>query len=92
MWEFFLNSILSGWLKLLIIVLARKWVVLLTNYKWAVVNSIRIQKWAVHSYNRKWAISSLPHTCGPTKLTRPLKKEVDAYARLYQLIIVNTWF
>ena len=44
---FFLNSVLSGWLKLLIVVLARKWVVLLTNSKWAVVNSIRIKKWDV---------------------------------------------
>ena len=73
MWEFFLNSVLSGWLKLLIVVLARKWDVLLTNCKWAVVNSIRIQKWAVHLTNRKWAIYSLPRTCGPSKLTRPLK-------------------
>ena len=50
MWEFFLNSVLSGCLKLLIIVLDGSWVVLLTNYKWAVVNSIRIKKWVVHSY------------------------------------------
>ena len=50
MWEILLNSILNGWLKLLIVILARKWVVLLTNCKWAVVNSIRIQKWATHSY------------------------------------------
>ena len=50
MWEFSLNSVLSGWLKLLIVDLARKWVVLLTNCKWDVVNSIRIQKWVVHSY------------------------------------------
>ena len=50
MLEFFLNSVLSGCLKLLIVVLARSWVVLLTNYKWAVVNSIRIKKWDVHSY------------------------------------------
>ena len=48
--NFFLNSVLSGWLKLLIVVLARSWAVLLTNCKWAVVNSIRIQKWATHSY------------------------------------------
>ena len=41
MWEILLNSVLNGWLK---------WVVLLTNCKWAVVNSIRIQKWATHSY------------------------------------------
>ena len=51
MWEILLNSILNVWLKLLIVVLARKWVVLLTNYKWVVVNSIRIQKWDAHSYN-----------------------------------------
>ena len=50
MWEFFFNSVLSGWLKLLIVVLARKWAVLLTNCKWAIVNSIRIKKWAVDSY------------------------------------------
>ena len=50
MWEILLNSVLNGWLKLLIIVLARKWDVLLTNYKWVVVNSIRIQKLAAHSY------------------------------------------
>ena len=41
MWEILLNSVLNGWLK---------WAVLLTNCKWAVVNSIRIQKWATHSY------------------------------------------
>ena len=75
MWEILLNSVLNGWLK---------WAVLLTNCKWAVVNSIRIKKWLYILTNRKWAISSLPHTCGPTKLTRPLKKEVDAYARLCQ--------
>ena len=50
MWEILLNSVLNGWLKLLIVVLARKWVVLLTNYKRVVVNSIRIQKWATDSY------------------------------------------
>ena len=50
MWKILLNSVLNGWLKLLIVVLARKWVVLLTNYKWVVVNSIRIQKWDAHSY------------------------------------------
>ena len=50
MWEILLNSVFNGWLKLLIIVLARKWVVLLTICKWAIVNSIRIQKWHVHSY------------------------------------------
>ena len=49
-WEILLNSVLNGWLKLLIVVLARKWVVLLTNCKRVVVNSIRIQKWVVHSY------------------------------------------
>ena len=37
-------------MKLLIVVLARSWAVLLTNCKWVVVNSIRIKKWVVHSY------------------------------------------
>ena len=41
MWEILLNYVLNGWLK---------WVVLLTNCKWVVVNSIRIQKWATHFY------------------------------------------
>ena len=50
MWEILLNSVLNGWLNLLIVVLARKRAVLLTNRKWAVVNSIRIQKWATNSY------------------------------------------
>ena len=60
MWEFFfefcferlvetINLFFEEWLKLLIVVLARKWDVLLTNFKWAVVNSIR--KWAVHIAN-----------------------------------------
>ena len=44
MWEILLNSVFNGWLKLLIVVLARKWVVLLTNCKWVVVNSIRNKK------------------------------------------------
>ena len=44
MWKFLLNFVLSGWLKLLIVILATKWAVILTNCKWAVVNSIRIQK------------------------------------------------
>ena len=82
MWEILLNSVLNGWLK---------WVVLLTNCKWAVVNSIRIQKWATHSYKSQMGYISLPHTSGLTKLTRPLKNRVDAYARLCQLI-VNTRF
>ena len=50
MWEILLNFVFNGWLKLLIVVLARKWAVLLTNYKWAVVKYIRIQKWDVDSY------------------------------------------
>ena len=41
MWEILLNSVLNGWLK---------WDVLLTNCKWVVVNSVRIQKLAAHSY------------------------------------------
>ena len=55
MWEILLNSIFNGWLKLLIVVLPRKWAALLTNCKWAVVNSIKIQKWAVHSYKTQMA-------------------------------------
>ena len=62
MWEILLNSVLNGWLKLLIIVLARKWAVLLTNYKWAVVNSTRIQKWAAHSYKSQMGYKVLCHT------------------------------
>ena len=50
MWEILLNSILSGWLKLLIVVLARKRAVILTDCKWVVVNSIRFEKWVVHYY------------------------------------------
>ena len=74
MWEILLNSVLSGWLKLLIVVLARKWVVLLTNCEWAVVISLEFKNGMYILTNCKWAISSLPHTCEPTKLTRPLKK------------------
>ena len=48
--EILLNYVFNDWLKLLIVVLARKWYVLLTNCKWVVVNSIRIRKWDVHSY------------------------------------------
>ena len=70
----FLNSVLSGCLKLLIVVLARSWAVLSTNCKWAIVNYIRIKNGLYILTNRKWAICSLPHTCGPSKLTRPLKK------------------
>ena len=76
MWEILLNSVLNGWLKLLIVVLARKWVVLLTNYKWAVENPLEFKNGLYILTNRKWAISSLPHTCGPTKLTRPLKNKL----------------
>ena len=91
MWEIFLNSVLSGWLKLLIIVLARKWVALLTNCKWVVVNSIRIQKLATHSYKSQMVYKfSATHLC-PYEVDASLKKRVDAYARLCQLI-VNTWF
>ena len=71
MWELFLNSVLSGCLKLLIVVLARSWAVLLTNYKWVVVNSIRIKNGLYILTSRKWAICSLPNPSrGPTKLTR----------------------
>jgi hypothetical protein len=69
-----LNFFLSGWLKLLTVVLARKWAVILTNSKWAEVNSIRIQKWVVH-YNKSqmgymFSATDVMLTCGPTKLTR----------------------
>ena len=67
MWEILLNSILSGWLKLLIVVLARKWAVILTDCKWVVVNPLEFKNGLYTVTNRKWAISSLPHTCGPTK-------------------------
>ena len=50
MWEILLNSVFNGWLKLLIVFLARKWDVLLTNYKWAVVNPNTIKKWVEHPY------------------------------------------
>ena len=82
MWEILLNSVLNGWLK---------WVVLLTNCKWVVVNSIKLKNGLHILTNLKWAISSVPHTSGLTKLTRPLKNRVDVYARLCQLI-VNTRF
>ena len=72
MWEILLNSILSGWLKLLIFVLARKWAVLLTNCKWA-VNSIRIQKWDVHSYKMQIGYNFSAHTCGPISDASPKK-------------------
>ena len=71
MWEFFLNSVLSGCLKLLIVVLARSWAVLLTSYKWVLVNSIRIKNWVVHSYKSQMGyMFSANLSCGPTKLTR----------------------
>ena len=73
MWEILLNSVLNGWLK---------WTVLLTNCKWAVVNSIRIQKWAAHSYISQMGYKFSATHLWLTKLTRPLKKRVDAYARL----------
>ena len=66
MWEILLNSVLNGWLK---------WAVLLTNCKWAVVIPLEFKN-VLHIFaNLKWAISSLPHTSGLTKLTRPLKKQ-----------------
>ena len=75
MWEILLNSVLNGWLKLLIVALARKWVVLLTNCKWVVVIPLEFKNGLYILTNRKWAICSLPHTCGTTKSTRPLKKQ-----------------
>ena len=66
MWEILLNSVLNGWLK---------WVVLLTNCKWVVVIPLEFKNGLHILTNRKWAISSVPHTCGLTKLMRPLKKQ-----------------
>ena len=61
MWEILLKSVLNGWLK---------WAVLLTNCKWAVVNSIRIQEWAVHYYKSQmgymFSATDVMLTCGPT--------------------------
>ena len=70
-----LNSVFNGWLKLLIVALARKWAVLLTNYKWAVLIPLEFKNGLHILTNLKWAISSLPPTSGLTKLTRPLKKQ-----------------
>ena len=88
MWEMFLNSVLSGWLKLLIVVLARNWVVILTDYKWVVVNSIRIQKWVVHYYKSQmgyiFSARDVMLTCGPTIVLRIIVS--DAYGRLVGLL------
>ena len=61
MWEILLNSVLNGWLK---------WAVVLTNCKWVVVNSIRIQKWATHSYKSQMGYKFSATHFWPTKLTR----------------------
>ena len=74
MWDFWLNSVLRAWLKLLIVVLARKWAIILRDCKWVVVIPLEFKNGLYIITNRKWAICSLPHTCGPTKLTRPLIK------------------
>ena len=70
MWDFWLNSILRGWFILLTVVLARKWVVILTDCKWVVANSIRIQKWVVHYYNLQmgymFSSTDVILTCGPS--------------------------
>ena len=88
MWEILLNSVWNGWLKLLIVLLARKWVVLLTNCKWAVVNSIRIQKWAIHYYKSQmdymFTATDVMLTCGPTIFLRIIVS--DAYGRLVGLL------
>ena len=70
MWDFWLISVLRGWFKLLIVVLARKWAVILTDYIWVIVNSIRIKKWAVHYYKSQmgymFSATDVMLTCGPT--------------------------
>ena len=71
---FWLNSVLNGWLKLLIVVLARKWVVVLTNCNWAIVNSVRIQKLVGHYYKSQmgymFSATDVMLTCGPTIFLR----------------------
>ena len=88
MWEILLSSVLSGWLKLLIVVLARKWVVLLTKCKWVVVNSIRIKKWVVHYYKSQmgymFSATDVMLTCGPTIFLRIIVS--DVYGRLVGLL------
>ena len=74
MWEILLNFVFNGWLKLLIIVLARKWAILLTNYKWVVVNSIRIPKWVVHSYKTQMGYKFSATHLWAYYVTRSLKK------------------
>ena len=77
----FFNSVLSGCLKLLIVVLARSWAVLLTSCKWPVVNPLELKNGQYILTNRKWAICSLPNpSCGPTKLTR-----TDGFANLVNI-------
>ena len=68
MWEILLNFVLNGWLK---------WAVILTDCNWVVVNSIRIRQWVVHYYKSQmgymFCAKDVMLTCGPTKLTCPLK-------------------
>ena len=70
MWEILLNSVLNGWLK---------WVVLLTNCKWTVVNSIRIQKWDVHSYKSQMGYV-LCHTL-VSLLSCRIRKALSSYSK-----------
>ena len=83
-----MNSVFNGWLKLLIVVLTRKWVVLLANCKWVVVNSIRIQKWVVHYYKSQmgymFSVTDVMLTFGPTIFLRIIVS--DAYGRLVGLL------
>ena len=58
----FIEFCLQWLVEILIVVLARKWAVLLTNCKWAIVNSIRIQKWVVHSYKTQMGYEKAEHT------------------------------
>ena len=88
MWDFWLNSVLRGWFKLLIVVLARKWAEILTDCKWVVVNSIRIQKWVVHYYKSQmgymFSATDVMLTSGPTIFLRIIVS--DVYGRLVGLL------
>ena len=80
MWEILLNSVLNGWLK---------WAVLLTNCKWDVVNSIRIQKWVVHSYKMQMGYKfSATHLWAYYVEASPKKSKLTRM----QGFIVNTRF
>ena len=86
MWEILLNSVFNGWLKLFIVVPARKWVVLLTNYKWVVVNSIRVQKWVVHSYKTQMGYKFSATHLWSYKVKCPLKNKLTCMQGFVNLL------